>query len=333
MMLQAKVAGGIAALAAGVLVLAACGSGSSGGSGATTGSSKKPVNIDVGYVAYSDDDALFLAIQDGIFAKHGLNVSLTSQANPIDVVSSMISGSEQFGFVTTPVLANVNSKGTSLKCVSTVDGNQPTKDSQDGTMLVAAKGSGITSLAGLAGKKVATVQTTSLNSLAVEVLAQRAGLSPGSYTFIQEPFPQMPASLTQGNVQAAVITSPFVNTAIADGATVIDHPNVVLFGGATVTCLSSLGSYIKKNPAVVSEFHAAMNEATAYSKAHESAAKATLTKYLDLTSAVAQKQVLSTNWDSTLNIASINQIESDMVAFGLIKKVIPASTMVWSQAG
>jgi NitT/TauT family transport system substrate-binding protein len=332
MMKQAKAAAGIATLAAGVLVLAACSSSSSSG-GSTTGSAKKLVNIDVGYVAYSDDDALFLAIQDGIFAKHGLNVSLTSQANPIDVVSSMISGSEQFGFVTTPVLANVNSKGTSLKCVSTVDGNQPKKDSQDGTMLVAAKGSGITSLKGLAGKKVATVQTTSLNSLAVEVLAQRAGLSPTSYQFIQMPFPQMPAALTQGNVQAAVITSPFVNTAIADGATVIDHPNVVLFGGATVTCLSSLSSYIKKNPAVVSEFHAAMNEATAYSKAHESAAKATLTKYLDLTPAVAQKQVLSTDWDSTLNVGSINQIESDMVAFGLIKKVIPASSLVWSQAG
>lgn len=328
MTLGARTAAGIAAVAAGILTLAACGS-----SGSTTGAAKKLVNINVGYVAYSDDAALFLAIQDGIFARHGLSVSLTSQANPVDVVSSMVSGAEQFGFITTPVLANVNSKGTSAKCVSTVDGQQPTQDSRDGTMLVAAKGSGITSLKGLAGKKVATVQTTSLNSLAVEVLAKQAGLSPSSYQFIQMPFPQMPAALSQGNVQAAVITSPFVNTAVAEGATVIDHPNVVLFGGATVTCMSALTSYITKDPAVVADFHAAMNEAVAYSESHQSAAKATLTKYLDLTPAVAQKQILSTNWDPTINVASINQIESDMVAFGLIKKPIPASSLVWSQAG
>jgi NitT/TauT family transport system substrate-binding protein len=330
-MTHARTVAGIAVLTAGVFALAACGSSST--STATSGTAKKLVNINVGYVAYSDDAAFFLAIQDGMFAKHGLNVSLTSQANPIDVVSSMVSGTEQFGFVTTPVLANVNSKGTSAKCVSTVDGQQPTEASHDGTMLVAAKGSGITSLKGLAGKQIATVQTTSLNSLAVEVLAKQAGLSPSGYQFVQMPFPQMPAALSEGHVQAAVITSPFVNTAVAEGATVIDHPNVVLFGGATVTCFSALSSYISKNPAVVADFHAAINQAVAYSESHQSAAKATLAKYLSLTPAVAQQQILSTNWDPTLNVASIGRIESDMVAFGLISKTIPASSLVWSPAG
>ena len=313
------------------LSMTACGSspGSSspGGSGAA---SAAPVNINVGYVAYADDAALFLGIQHGIFAKHGLNVTLTSQANPIDVVSSMVSGQEQFGFVTTPVLVNVNSKGTSLKCVSTVDGQQPTNPADDGTMLVAAKGSGITSLKDLAGKKIATVQLSSLNSLAVEVLAKRAGVSPARYQMIAMPFPQMPAALSEGHVQAAVIVSPFVNTAIAQGAKIIDHPNVVLFGGGTVTCLSALGSYIGAHRAPVAAFRAAMDQAVAYSESHQSAAKATLAKYLSITPAVAQKQILSTNWNPAFNAASVNHIEADMMAFGLLKKAIPASSMLWS---
>jgi NitT/TauT family transport system substrate-binding protein len=309
------------------LGLAACGSSTSSSPG---GSSAAPVNINVGYVAYADDAALFLGIQNGIFAKHGLNVTLTSQANPIDVVSSMVSGQEQFGFVTTPVLVNVNSKGTALKCVSTVDGQQPTNPAEDGTMLVAAKGSGITSLKDLAGKKIATVQLSSLNSLAVEVLAKRAGVSPSSYQMIAMPFPQMPAALSAGHVQAAVIVSPFVNTATAQGATVIDHPNVVLFGGGTVTCLSALGSYISKHAGTVTAFHSAMDQAVAYSESHQSAAKATLAKYLSITPAIAQKQILSTNWDPAFNVGSITQIEADMQAFGLLKKTIPASSLIWS---
>ena len=244
---------GIAALAAAV---AACG-GSAGSAGA---GGTKTTSITVGYVPYSDDVALFLAKDKGFFAKHGLNATLAPAANPIAVVSSMVSGQQQFGFITTPVLINVNTKGTSLKCVSTVDGQQPAPPAPDSTSLVAAKGSGITSVNGLAGKKVATVQLTSLNSLSVAVLAKQAGINPRSTQLIQMPFPQMPAALAQGRVQAAVIVAPFVNQALAQGATVLNHPNQVLYPHGTVTCLSALGSYISQHASTVTAFHAAMTE-------------------------------------------------------------------------
>ncbi len=127
----------------------------------------------------------------------------------------MASGTEQFGFVTVPVLINLNTKGVPVKCVSNVDGNQPASPADDTTLLVAAKGSGITSVADLAGKNVAEVQLTSLNSLAVEVLAKKAGIDPASIHQIAMPFPQMPAALAQGRVQAAVIVAPFAQAAIS----------------------------------------------------------------------------------------------------------------------
>ena len=316
---------GIAALAAAV---AACG-GSAGSAGA---GGTKTTSITVGYVPYSDDVALFLAKDKGFFAKHGLNATLAPAANPIAVVSSMVSGQQQFGFITTPVLINVNTKGTSLKCVSTVDGQQPAPPAPDSTSLVAAKGSGITSVNGLAGKKVATVQLTSLNSLSVAVLAKQAGINPRSIQLIQMPFPQMPAALAQGRVQAAVIVAPFVNQALAQGATVLNHPNQVLYPHGTVTCLSALGSYISQHASTVTAFHAAMNEAVAYAKAHQSQAKATLAKYLTLPPAVAQKQILSTDWNPVLNPATVTQVEGYMQQFGIIHKTVPAASMIWSPA-
>jgi NitT/TauT family transport system substrate-binding protein len=325
--MRARTAAGIAAAA---LLLAACGSG--GGSGTSSGGSGQATSITVGYVPYSDDVALFLAKDKGFFARHGLNVTLTAAANPVAVVSSMISGQVQFGFITTPVLINVNTKGTPLKCVSTVDGQQPAPPAPDSTALVAAKGSGITSVKDLAGKKVATVQLASLNSLSVDVLAKRAGVSTAGIQLIQMPFPQMPAALSQGRVQAAVIVAPFVNEALAQGATVINRPNQVLYPHGTVTCLSALGSYIGQHAATVTAFHAAMNEAVAYAKAHQSAAKSTLAKYLTLTPAVAQKQILSTDWDPVLHPATVTQIEGYMREFGVIHTTMPAASMIWSPA-
>ena len=321
-----KVAAGVVTLALG---LAACG-GSSGSAGSGGGSKGGTTSVTLGYVPYADDAALFLAKDKGIFAKHGLSVTLVPAANPIAVASSMLSGQQQFGFVTTPVLANLNAKGTPFKCVSSVDGQQPTDPAKDGTMLVAAKGSGITTLKDLTGKKVATVQLASLNSLSTEVLAKRAGISPTSFQLVQMPFPQMPAALAQGRVQAAVIVAPYVNTAIQQGATVITHPNVDLFPGGTVTCLDATGSYISQHSSTVAAFHTAMNEAISYAEAHQSEAKATLAKYMSLAPDVAQKQILSTDWNPVLNPGSMNQIEAYMKQFGLLSKMVHASSMIWS---
>jgi NitT/TauT family transport system substrate-binding protein len=324
------------------VALAACSSGpssssaapaSSGAAGAGTSSAGTPAsvtNVTLGYVPYSDDASLFYAQDSGIFAKHGLNVSFVAQASPVAVEASMASGTEQFGFITTPVLVNLATKGVGVKCVSTVDGNEPTNPADDTTVLVAAKGSGITSVKDLAGKSVAEVQLTSLNSLSVQVLAKQAGISPSSIHQIAIPFPQMPAALAQGRVQAAVIVAPFTATALAEGATVLGHPNQELFPNGTLTCLDAMGSYISAHPAIVSEFRAAMNESVTYSATHQDVVKQTLIKGLGLTPAIAAKQVLATNFSTTFNLASITTIENDMKQFGIISTEPPAASLIWN---
>jgi NitT/TauT family transport system substrate-binding protein len=321
----------IIAVGALALAVAACGSGpASSGAGGGATSSAGVTNVTLGYVPYVDDASLFYAQDSGIFKKYGLNVSFVPQASPVAVEASMASGTEQFGFITTPVLINLNSKGVSVKCVSAVDGNQPSSDAQDSTVLVAAKGSGITSISGLAGKNVAEVQLTSLNSLAVMELAKQAGINPASIHQIAMPFPQMPAALAQGRVQAAVIVAPFTSTALAEGATVLTHPNVDLFPNATVTCLDALGSYISANSKVVADFRAAMDSSITYSQTHQSTVKQSLEKPLSLSPAVAEKEQLSTNWNTTLNPASISLIEGYMRSFGQIASAPPAASMIWN---
>ena len=325
-------------LAAVAVAASACSSSSSSSStpassssaGGAASSSASVTNVTLGYVPYSDDASLFYAQDSGIFRQHGLNVSFVAQASPVAVEASMASGTEQFGFITTPVLINLASKGVNVKCVSSVDGSEPSIAADDSTVLVAAKGSGITSVKDLAGKNVAEVQLTSLNSLAVEILAKQAGINPTSIHQIAIPFAQMPAALAQGRVQAAVIVAPFAGTATSEGATVITHPNVDLFPNGTVTCLDAMGSYISANSNVVSEFRAAMDQSIAYSKTHQAQVKQTLVKGLSLSPAVAAAQILATNWNSSFNLASITMIENYMKEFGVITSEPSASSMVWN---
>jgi NitT/TauT family transport system substrate-binding protein len=324
-------------LAAVAVAASACSSSSSSSStpassstGGAASSSASVTNVTLGYVPYSDDASLFYAQDSGIFRQHGLNVSFVAQASPVAVEASMASGTEQFGFITTPVLINLASKGVNVKCVSSVDGSEPSVPADDSTVLVAAKGSGITSVKDLAGKNVAEVQLTSLNSLAIEILAKQAGISPTSIHQVAIPFAQMPAALAQGRVQAAVIVAPFAGTATSEGATVITHPNVDLFPNGTVTCLDAMGSYISANPNVVSQFRAAMDQSIAYSKTHQAQVKQTLVQGLSLSPAVAAAQILATNWNSSFNLASVTMIENYMKEFGVITSEPSASSMVWN---
>jgi NitT/TauT family transport system substrate-binding protein len=317
-----------AALLVGTVAVAAC-----GGGAAPTAPASSPVtitNVTLGYVPYSDDASLFYAQDSGIFRAHGLNVTFVAQASPVAVEASMASGQEQFGFVTTPVLINLNSKGVRAECVSSVDGGEPSDPANDSTVLVAAKGSGITSVKDLAGKSVAEVQLTSLNSLAVEALAKQAGIDPARIHQIAIPFPQMAAALAQGRVQAAVDVAPFAATAVSEGASVLTHPNVDLFPNGTVTCLDAMGSYLSANPTVAADFRAAMDESIAYSKTHESVVKKTLVAHLGLAPAVAAEQILATNWNPALNPASITAIEGDMKEFGFITSEPPAASLIWN---
>ncbi len=323
---------GLLAVVVAALVIAGCGGGSSSSQAGDSGSSGKITTVKLGYVPYADDAPAFLAQENGIFRKHGLNVEFAPAANPTAVVAAMLSGQQQFGFVTDPVLINVNTTGTPLKCVSPVVGRQPSDPARDTTTLVAAKGSGISRVADLAGKKVAMVQLNSLNSLGVQALAAKAGIDYKSVQLIQIPFPQMPAALNQGRVQAAVIVAPFVQTAIDQGATVITHPNQQLFAGGTTVCFAALDRYIRDHEAEVTAFNAAMREAILYTKDHESEAKATLVKHMDLTPEVAQKQVLQTDWNTTLDPTTIEKVQGYMRQFGLLQKTLPAADMVWQGA-
>jgi NitT/TauT family transport system substrate-binding protein len=316
------------AMAALLSITAACGSGSSndaegsGGSGGLT-------DVTVGIVPFTPNAVLFLAQKNGIFKKHGLNVTTESAAAPTPIVASMVAGKQQFGFLTTPVLVNANSQGTDVKCVAPIDG-QISPD-RDASALVAAKDSGITSLKDLGGKTVAVVQLSSINLIGAQKLITEAGAK--DTKFVAMPFPQMPQALADGRVDAAVITSPYVETALQAGAVPLAHPSSDLWPNGTIYCYAATASYLKENPKVAQEFHDAMVEAITYTKDHEDEAKATLVDHLQLSPEQAQAQVIPSNFVPEINTDSIASIEKVMVEQGAIKKEVDPSDLVWTPQG
>lgn len=314
----------IGCLAAAALVAAAAGCG--GTSNADSGANDKGLtDINVGIVNFSENAMLFHAIEGGIFKAHGLNVKVTPAPSPIQVVAALLSGHEQLGFLTDTVLINVNLKGTPMKCVSAVDGQiSPTRTEH---ALVASKQSGITSVSGLSGKKVGVVQLASINHMEARAQADAAGAKDVQYLSI--PFPQMPQALASGQIDAAVISSPFLEIALKDGAKELSHPNQDLFPNGTMYCFAATTKYLADNGDVAGKFRDAMTESINFCKGNEAKCKETLEKYQKLSPEVAQQQTLATNFDPTLKAETLDAVQKMMKEQGFIDKTLDSDSLIW----
>lgn len=320
----------VSAVAGVVALLAGCGSSSSTSNASGSSGSHGATTVKFGYVPYGDDGPLFLGIDQGFFRSRGLDVKPVPEAAPTAIVANLVSGQQQFGFVTTNVLINAVAHHVPIKCVSTVDGNQSPSPKHDSAVMLAAPGSGVSSVAQLQNKTVAVVQLNSLNSVDVQESVAKAGGNPDSVHLISLPFPQMPQALKGGRVAAAMVVSPFSATAISEGARPLAYPNSSLFPNGTITCIAASTSYIQSHPQQVKAWQAAINQSAQYAKAHLSAARTTLTRYLSLSPAAAQHAVLSTNWDTSVNTASVQEQETLLKKFGALSAVVPVSKLFYS---
>jgi NitT/TauT family transport system substrate-binding protein len=219
---------GVALLAAVTTLVFAAGCSSSGNSTGNTGPIEKP-DLTAAVVPALDDAGFFVALNEGLFKAQGLNVTFVPAISSDTVIADQVKGQYDI---------------TGGNYVSYIQAQQQGKANLDifaeaSTMEPATQGiyvmpdSPIKTLAGLKGKTVAiNAPDNILYLLAASVLAEH-GIQPSSVHFVTKySFPQMPAALAAGKIDAAMLPEPFASDAEqADGAV----PLVAMDQGATTS--------------------------------------------------------------------------------------------------
>ncbi|OLT14297.1 hypothetical protein BJF78_02230 [Pseudonocardia sp. CNS-139] len=201
-----------------------------------------------------------------------------------------------------------------------------------GNALVAGPDSGITGPADLGGRTLAVIGLSSLNTLAAQELAARAGVDAASIQLVQMPFGQMPAALAAGDVDAAVVQSPFIAEALADGSTVVAKPNVELFADEAVGLFLTSESTVNRDEPTVRGFAQAMVESQEYAAANVPAAQATLVDRLGLTPEAAAAATWCTTCDPALDTEGLTTVQDLMVRFAGLDDPAPVDEAVWAEA-
>jgi NitT/TauT family transport system substrate-binding protein len=313
---------------ASTVVLAACGGGEedSGGSG---GGESGPTQIRVGAIPIVDVAPLYLGIEQGIFDKHQLEVEPFLAQGGAAIVPAVVNGEAQFGFSNITSLLQATGRGVPLALVA--PGPGATGNAQDDfAAVVVPADSPIQSSADLAGKRVAINSINNISDTVVRESVRLAGGDPSSIEFVEIPFPDMPAAVSTGQVDAAFAVEPSATVGESQGLRRVSAPYTETDDDLTVAGYFTSDQYAAENPEVVQRFTDAMVEAQQYAQDNPDQVREVLGTYTQISPEVAQQLTLPT-YQSEINRESVEKLLQLGEQDGIIEGDVDLSQLYFKQ--
>jgi NitT/TauT family transport system substrate-binding protein len=308
-------AGALALGGAGASLLAACGGTSTPSASGTAGGKLKPVKI--GWWGATCEAPTFVAYHEGFFAREGLRAELVSlgQASAKDAIASgKVDGVPGITFEWLKPIE----QGLNIRVTGGVHGGC--------LRLVVGKNTGITSLADLKGKTIATDQIGgSAHSFFTVVLA-KAGVDPSKdVKFVAYPGAQLETALAKGEVVGVAAADPFPFLIVSDGKGVELASNLTGAYADHFCCAIGLnGALIDESPATAAALTRAWLSAAAWigSNIDKTAKIEVDNKYVPIEAPVAAKLLSTYTWKPSVARlqANIAQYTQEFSGTGILDK-------------
>jgi NitT/TauT family transport system substrate-binding protein len=304
--------------------LAACSSGSSstasGGSSSSNSGSLTTVTVAAPNIASAV--TLQIAQDHGLFKAEGLDVKVQIVANSNAVTGPLLAGTLDFtseNYVGMYIQEMTNPK-LGLKVIA--DNFQATDNI---AAIVVPKGSKITSVKQLVGKTVALPgKGASIGPLSVDVLLNSYGVKATAtnpqYTTAVVPFPNMPAALAQGKVDAAWVTEPFVTVAEEAGAHVLAYTYSGTLKNFPIGPWATTESFAEKNPQAVKAFTAAITKAQQMAASDPALVRTEEPIWIKTLKPAIANVMAQGTYDSTVSLTTLQRVADVMENYGFLPK-------------
>ncbi len=259
---------------------------------ATASPTSKPIRtLKVGYLPLTDFLGMYAAIEQGYMADEGLKLELTAMAGGATIIPAIVGGSLDFGISNYVSVIVANGQGIKIKAFS--DSAYGSKASPPFAIIV-KKGSAIKTAKDLNGKKVAVNTRNGIVHVGVMEWIERNGGDPATVQYVELPFPQMPPAITNGSVDAAAPTEPFVTVSTSQDATVLSYYLTDLRDPCAISGFISTDDWITKNRDAAAAFHRANTKGMDWVAKNDKTAREYAAKYANLDPAIAAKINLAT---------------------------------------
>jgi NitT/TauT family transport system substrate-binding protein len=223
----------------------------------------------------------YIAKDQGIFEKHGLDVDLVLLTNQGAVISALVGGSAQI--VTPSALAVIQASAQGIDTVFVGSTSMSPSKSRSGIFV--KNGSGLHTAKDLIGKKIGV---PSLNTL-IHVIARRwleiEGVDYNKVNFAEIGFQQMYDALNAGIVDGVSAIDPYYGKLEQIGY-VVGNPDESLPKHTLTSVYASMRDWTVSHKQAVAAFRQSLQEAIAYINTHDAEARAAIVKYTKQPAAV-----------------------------------------------
>lgn len=234
--------------------------------------------IQIGCTATSDCASAMIAVDEGIFKKHGLDVEMTPIAINSNIPAAILSNSIQVGGPTSTVFLQAVDGGLDLVAIAGASIMNPTSN----TAIAAFVRNGITikEPKDFIGKKVGAPGLNAfLHVLFVKWLVEK-GVDPRSVNFVEVTFPTMADIIKSGGVDAVLTAEPFVTRMTNAGLGSVGARYGAELGRTDpIIFYAASRDWAEKNVARVKKFREAIAEAAAIVNSDRERASASIAKF------------------------------------------------------
>lgn len=245
---------------------------------AVTAPALAQAKIQIGCTATSDCASAMVAVDEGLFKKHGLDVEMTPIAINSNIPAAILSNSIQVGGPTSTVFLQAVDGGLDLVAIAGASVMNPTSN----TAIAAFVRNGITikEPKDFIGKKVGAPGLNAfLHVLFVKWLVEK-GVDPKSVNFVEVTFPTMADIIKSGGVDAVLTAEPFVTRMSNAGlGSVGARYGAELARTDPIIFYAASRDWAEKNAATVKRFREAIAEAAAIVNGDREKASASIAKF------------------------------------------------------
>ncbi|MFD1213086.1 ABC transporter substrate-binding protein [Arthrobacter sp. GCM10027362] len=311
--------GAMSAAVAGIFTLAGCGGGSPSSSepGSAAAGAGKLDKVTVGVLPITDVAPMYLGERQGFFEDEGIELELQPAQGGAAIVPAVTTGEYQFGYSNAVSLLIAQDESLPIKVIS--NGSSSTNEpGHDTTEVAAMPDSGISGPADLAGRTVAVNALNNFADITIRNSVEQAGGDPRQVKFVEIPYPNMPAALARGDVDAAWTTEPFRTQILDAGGKIVASPMTDMAENFDSAFYFTSQQTLDRNPELVERFRTALHKSFEYASENEDQVRTIIQDYAKVTPELAEK-VEMTAWRPEINLDGLKALGTAAKKYGVLE--------------
>jgi NitT/TauT family transport system substrate-binding protein len=282
-------------------------------------------NIRLGILPISAFVDFYIAREFGWFQEEGLSVEPQFMAGGAEIQPALIGGALDIGI--TNVFSHVlaRDQGFDIKAIA---GPSVQRRGAPQHAILVRPDSPIQSARDLEGRTLATNTLNNIDHLMQQIWLQRNGADPRRVNFVEIPFPQSPAALMQGRVDAIGPAEPFTTVALMQGARLIAYHYTDVNEVTGIAYYAATGDWLARNGDTARRFANVIRRAEEYVMTNPEERRAAIIRHLNLQPEVAERLGLE-EWLPRADLSLIQWWIDAGRSFGLVSNQLNPADFVY----